>query len=144
MFQRRLCCLLFSALLGAMTLYAQKELHIAPLFQGELIAPTAKVETIAKNRQIAAYHLNLFHSIRCTLDAAALLPLERLVRADATAAVEKEIELREGRLHYALLRLPPLQKKQRYLCYQRNATGALIVYMEGTASLEQLKRMFSK
>lgn len=144
MFQFRSFFLFFLLLFGAIGAGAQKGLHTAPLFEGKVVAATNKVETIAKGQQIAVYRLSLFHSLRCTVGEEDLTTIDKMVRADASAAVEKEVELRSGRLSYALLRLVPQRNKNRYLCYQRNASGALVVYMEGTASLSHLKKIFSK
>ena len=78
--------------------------------------------------------------------------IEQLVRNDTRLAADKETGLKAGRLYYGFYRLPPLSKKplNRYIFYRNNALGKggkptlTLIYMEGTASIEDLRKTFAK
>lgn len=142
---KRMLALFFFALATLATAQAQKGLHTNALFEGQIVPRERMVETFVKGRKLAPYRLSTFRSLRLPVSDAELLRIERLVRTDAATARDKETELHGGRLIYALLRLVPQGETQRYLCFQRTSQGAVtVVYLEGTATLQELKNMFKK
>lgn len=122
---------------------AQRALHVERLFAGQVVPRQKMVETIVKGERLKTYRLTLFRSLRFTATDSERQQVERLVRSDAKMATDKEIEMRNGELQYALCQLPATSR-QRYLCYQRNGNSLLIVYLEGAATLSELKNMFSQ
>ena len=71
-----------------------------------------------------------------------------LVEADAAAAPAAETEKSGELLTYALVQLRPAGKTRRYLCYQARRSGfpwiITLLYLEGTATPEDLRSMFEK
>ena len=120
-------------LTAALPLTAQKGLHIEELFGGKYQHHKDATEVLLKGRQISQYGLTL-------------------VRNAPRLAADKETGLKAGRLYYGFYRLPPLSKKplNRYIFYRNNALGKggkptlTLIYMEGTASIEDLRKTFAK
>ena len=71
-----------------------------------------------------------------------------LVEADADEAAVKETEKVDGLLTYALVQPAPSGKMNRYLCYQarkiEDKWKVTLLYLEGAATLDDLKNMFEK
>lgn len=138
------------ALMLAMPLSAQTGLHIAPLFGGQYRGDRGATEVLMKGRKLAPYKLTLFRSLTLNTALVNLAQVERLVRADGAAAVDKEVGLRGGRLYYGFYQLRPAGKTRRYLFYRNNSlkpgnarsATLTLIYMEGTATIEELKRTF--
>ncbi len=70
--------------------------------------------------------------------------IAELVISDAKNAVAKEVIYREGRLVYALLRMPSHGRINRFIAFQAGRQDLTVVYMEGEATLEELKKLFAK
>lgn len=129
---------------------AQDGLHIASLFNGQYHDHKDATEVLMKGRKLAPYHLTLFRSLTLNTATARTLPIEKLVRADGANAVDKEVNLRGGHLYYGFYQLKPKGKTHRYLFYRNNSlkpgTGhpltLTLIYMEGTATIDELKRTF--
>lgn len=138
------------ALMLAMPLSAQQGLHIAPLFGGQFREDRNATEVLMKGRKLAPYKLSLFRSLTLNTGRVNVAQIERLVRADGAAAVDKEVGLRSGHLYYGFYQLKPVGKTRRYLFFRNNSlkpgsgrTSTLtIIYMEGTATINELKRNF--
>ena len=71
-----------------------------------------------------------------------------LVGADAHEAAVKETEKVGDLLTYALVQPASRGKMNRYLCYQAREVGeewkVTLLYLEGTATLEDLRKVFDK
>lgn len=135
-------------LLGTPSLHAQKGLEVNKLFEGHLFDKARCVETHVQGRRLAPYRLDLFRSLRLTPTAHELSAIEAYIRKDAALAEEKETELRHGRMVYALLQLPhSLVGHRRYVGFLKAGSQPdapiTIVYMEGRADMNELKKLFS-
>lgn len=136
-------------LLGTPLLHAQKGLEVNKLFEGHALDKARCVETYVQGRRLAEYQLSLFRSLRLTPTVAELSAIEDCIRKDAATAEEKETEMRNGRLIYALLRLPHTSpKRHRYVGFlkagSQSDASVTIVYMEGEADVNRLKQIFRK
>lgn len=143
--------ILLTILLGcASHAAAQDGLRIATLFGGHYKSRADATEVHYEGRQLQSYKLTLFRSLTLTPSAQDAANIEKKVRADCAKAVEREAGLHGGRLYYGFYRLPTSGKENRYVFYRNNAlrdpeNGKLtIIYMEGTASIEDLKHSFAK
>ena len=71
-----------------------------------------------------------------------------LIEADANAASTKETEKVGDLLTYALVQPASSRKTNRYLCYQARRMGdewkVTLLYLEGPATVEDLRNMFDK
>ena len=76
--------------------------------------------------------------------------MERRVTEDGKSATKKEVAMIGGRLYYGFYVLPPKDKNtNRYLFYRNNILKPeakpqeiMLVYIEGAASPDELKKIF--
>lgn len=135
---------------GAMLVSAQDGLQIAELFGGRLRQSEDATEVLLKGRKVSKYGLSLFRSITFVPSVGEQRSIEKCVRSDVRNAVDKEVNMRGGRLYYGFYSLPVRGSLRRYIFYRNNALipdsdhRLTIIYMEGTAAPADLKRMFSK
>ena len=128
---------------------AQKGLNIADYFTHKFAKATlVRVE----GSELKPYHLTLYRSFSIGETAYVVDRVEQCVMADARQAYSKETGELGGRLYYAFLALPPRtgQQENRYIFY-RNASlreggkdELTLVYMEGSATMDELKKLFKK
>ena len=104
-----------------------------------------------KGRQLSVYKLSLFRSLTLGPQSGNANAIEPLVKADGRSAIDKELTTRGGRLAVAFYQLPSVGKTRRYLYYPNtsaagssSASQIVLIYMEGTATLDELKRSFKK
>lgn len=139
--------LLFLAFM-ALAASAQKNMKIDELFADEYRNRDNVVEVIVKGEKVKAYKLTLFRSLTVKNDAALAQKMEQAVNADAKTASDKETGLVGGKLYYGFFSFPNGNGTYRYLFYRNNllrkgaAPETTIVYMEGKATLKELKEMF--
>ena len=140
------------AWLLALPLCAQTGLHIASVFNGQYRQRKDATEVLLKGKKISHYKLSLFRSLTLSPSNAERDQIERLVQADARQAIDKEVSLRGGHLYYGFYQLKPQGKARRYIFYRNNALHPsmasdnrtlTIIYMEGTATIEELQKIFS-
>ena len=138
---------------------AQKGLHVAEIFDGDIVAKTYMVENMLKGEQLSRYKLTFFRSIKFKASVEERHKIEALVNEDIRHAIDLEQERKwDGRkdsragLNYAVMTLPPQdardRKSRRYLCYQclplRGEYAITLIYMQGHATLDELRKMFKK
>ncbi|MDE6286343.1 MAG: hypothetical protein K2L99_05050 [Muribaculaceae bacterium] len=106
-------------------------------------------QTYISGGQLRKMKLELYRSI--TLEnpqPETVAEIERLVKRDGAHAAEREVQLRGGKLYYGLYRLTPQGGLNRYVLYLNSAldgSGKLIlVYIEGKADIDQLKKLLKK
>lgn len=136
----------------ALPLCAQSGLHVSALFEGQYRNRNDATEVIMKGKRIRQYKLTLFRSLTLNTRTVNTQEIERLVRADAANALDKEAGMKGGRLYYGFYRLRPVGHTNRYLFYRNNAlkpggghnATLTIIYLEGTASIEELKKLFGQ
>ena len=135
-------------LLQSLGAWAQEGLQVASLFDGRYKKNHNAIEVLVKGDKLASYHLTLFRSLTLKDEPKTFKEIERLVQADAEVAIDKEVGLLGQDLYYGFYCFAPLKKRNRYL-YYRNASlkeggeqEVTVVYMEGYATLDELKKMF--
>ena len=136
--------------LASLPAFSQEGLSINGLFGGPYKNREDAVETYMKGKVLKVYRLTLFRSIKLTPVGNEALSIERRVRADTRGAVDKEVGTIGRRLYYGFYRLRPNGKANRYIFYRNNALRKgvhptlTVVYMEGSATIENLKSIFGK
>ena len=131
---------------------AQKGLNVNALFGGHYRKQREVTEVLMKGRQLESYKLTLFRSLTLPVATAHAARVETLVRADAKAAIDKEAALRGQHLYYGFYQLRPVGHTRRYLFYRNNSlrkdgarqSSVTLIYMEGQATLDELRRTFGK
>ena len=130
------------------TAFAQRDLNVYPVFRGKVVPTERMVMTEVRGGGMVTYKLDYYRGISFRADTATALKVAELVTADAKTAVSCETEKEGALLTYALIVLKPERKINRYLCYQARPEGFIwkitILYLEGSATLEDLHSMFEK
>ena len=146
---KKIIICLMSLLLFTGVAFAQKGLNCYPVFRGKVIPERQMVMTEVRGDGMATYKLRYYRSVRFQVDTLTARKVAALVEADALAADSAETEKTGALLTYGLIQLKPLGITRRYLCYQARPTefhGWMItmIYLEGRATLEDLRSMFEK
>lgn len=109
-------------------------------------------EVYITGRELRSYNLTSYRSFSIDINSktkAAGKEIEFAVRKDGHDAVDKEIVELAGRLYFAVYSLKQTDSKQkRYLFYKNNTLkneggNIVIIYMEGAATLEEIRRKFA-
>lgn len=109
-------------------------------------------EVYITGRKLRSYNLTTYRSFSIDINSktkAAGKEIEFAVRKDGHDAVDKEIVELAGRLYFAVYSLKETDSKQkRYLFYKNNTLkneggNIVIIYMEGAATLEEIRRKFA-
>jgi len=139
-------------LLGStcLTVMAQKELSVGPLFEGKMIPRKQMVETVVRGEQAKSFKLSLFHSLKMEVSAEQCSGIEELVIKDCGGLESPSVQeygKKEGRLSYLIAQLADRGGERVYLCYQCYETTEkklciTLVYMEGSATINDLYKMF--
>lgn len=146
--KRVIICLMM--MVACSSSFSQVNLAVSPFFDNNSVyAPYSKI-ALVKGAELVPYHLTLYRSCSA-VDGRIIKEMERAVTTDSRKAVDKELGYIGQRLYYAFLSLPPEAKDtdvKRYIFY-RNAFlkaggkyDATIVYMEGTVTMKELKKLF--
>ena len=138
-----------SLLLFSGAAFAQKGLNCYPVFRGKVIPEKQMVMTEVRGDGMATYKLNYYRSVRFHVDSLTARKVAALVEADALTADSAETEKTGELLTYGLIQLKPFGVIRRYLCYQARKTEfqgwmVTIIYLEGSATLQDLRSMFEK
>lgn len=129
-------------------LYAQDGLNVSRLFDGQYKQKTNAIEVLVKGRKLEPYKLTLFRSLTVKNAPVEFDQIEELVTRDGREALDKETGMIGGRLYYGFYRLPPKGECYRYLFFRNSSLRKVesdevtVVYMEGYATLEELKQIF--
>ena len=133
-----LCCMISVA--G----FAQTGLHIANLFGERFRNRKDATEVVIGGDR------HLFRSLTIKPSAAEVNEFEASVKADVVGALDREAGLRQGRLYYGFYRLRSAGTTNRFIFYRNNTLRAgasptlTLIYMEGNATLAELKQRFAK
>lgn len=149
---KRLCLLIGLLTMPLLVAVAQKNLHVNAIFEGKIIPKNRMVETLAKGESLEQYRLSYFRSVKMNITDMEFGPIWDLVTKDIgmeTLAEDMEYGREKDKATYFILHLPKQQKLERYLCYQcyeasRGGKNITLVYIEGKASMKELKKMFKK
>lgn len=125
------------------TLWGQQPFAVKKVFDGDVVSKNTMVETVIYGRQLAAYSLDSFHSVKFAASPDEEQRVADLVLADAARAYEKETVFVGGRLTYAVLAFRDDDKDNEYVCYQSDGSAVTLVYMMGSATLDDLKTLFA-
>jgi len=145
---KRLISIFFALLLGTV-LFAQEGLFVEELFEGRGIAPRQMKKTFISGAKLEPYRLDTYKSITFQMREGLFHTVEVLVEQDAKSAVDKQVEYVNDHLTYAVITLNPTYTGlNRYLCFQAKQNNGIwditLVYLRGTASVEDLEKMFNK
>lgn len=133
---------------SALPAAAQKGMNVASLFDGGYQNRKDVTEIVVEGKRLKPFNLRLFRSITVTGNVSLAAEMERLVRLDGKAASDREEGMIGGKLYYAFYSFPDGNGGYRHLFFRNNMLkrGAkpetTVVYMEGKATLGELKRMF--
>lgn len=146
---QRVVLLLWWLLLIPLPLLAQQGLEVGRAFDGRYQKSRNAVEVSVKGSKLKPYGLTVFRSLTLRDAPADFNRLSAWVEADGKKAVDKEVGLLHGRLYYGFYRFRQNGKvPYRYLFFRntalrdRSRQEVTVVYMEGSVSIAQLKKMF--
>ena len=138
----------------SLSVSAQQGLQINDIFEGVVVPKQAIKESLIKGDGLEDYGLKVLHSAKFTADNTQREVTELLFTEDMEERVSDdnsnmEMESRNGHLYYAIVQLKDKPKgTHRYICYQCKEQGEnfnmTVVYMEGSASLSDLRKTFKK
>ena len=134
---------------GTLGSQAQNGLEINRIFKDFHRADNV-TETIVSGAQLVDLGLDTYRSIIVSgddaKDSAAIIA--KAVTADASRAVSKEVSYVDGHLFYAQYTLKPIGNRNRYIFFVDNTlkgdSRVMLVYMEGQASPEKVRRLIRK
>lgn len=139
-----------TCLMASSTALAQKGLNINQLFDGRYKKAAGATEIIVTGSQAQEIGLTIYHSVSVTDKTQAEI-IEHFVVKDGTQAVDKEVEYRNGQLYYGFYTLPKLKRNNRYIFFlnqnlaRKSPKNAVtLIYMEGEASAERIKKLIRK
>lgn len=145
---------IFVMLCLSLCAFAQKGLRINDVFEGKVVLKSQMKESLIKGDNLAAYKLKVLHTAKFTTRNVTREEVEKLFSLDMENRISDddenmELESRNGHLYYAIVQLSDNEKgAHRYICYQcRDKSGdydITLVYMEGSASLADLRKTFKK
>lgn len=145
---RKLLLCLTVLLLLSVAAFAQRGLSCRSVFEGKVVPGRQMVVTEVRGGNLTPYKLDHYRGVSFQVGADLALQVERLVDADARAAGSAETERAGGFLTYALFQPGSSGKNHRYVCYQARPVGQewkiTLLYLEGPATLEELRAMFEK
>ena len=148
---KRISLIIISCVLVTLPALAQSGLHINSLFDGRFKKDPNATELIVTGAGAKDINLKVYHSLKVTQKTQQNL-IESLVVKDGVKASDKEVEYRSGQLYYGFYTLPAIKPSHnRYIFYlnQNLAHNApknvvTLIYMEGKATPEQIKKLIRK
>ena len=147
---RRTTIIILTCLLTSMAAMAQKGLNINRLFDGRYKKAAGATEIIVTGRQAHEIGLTIYHSVSVTDKTQAEI-IENLVVKDGVQAVDKEVEYRNGQLYYGFYTMPRYKHGNRYIFFLNQNLArkspknvVTLIYMEGDASAEKIKKLIRK
>ena len=145
---KKILLMLLTGLLLSAAACAQRGLNCYPVFKGKMVPERQMVVTEVRGGGLNTYTLDYYRGVRFQVDTTYARKVAALVEADAAQAASAETERVRGFLTYALIEPGSTGKTNRYLCYQARPVGSAwiitILYLEGSATLEDLRSMFDK
>lgn len=135
--------------LACLPAIAQEGLYVEDLFEGRVIPAKLMKQNFISGSKLQPYGLDTYKSLFFQVEEGMLHTAEILVIKDAYAAEDKQMEYEGGHLTYAVICLPKtLTGLNRFLCYQAKEDKGIwdvtVVYLRGTASVNDLEKMFNK
>ena len=147
---KRITIITLTCLLTAMATMAQTGLNINRLFDGRYKKAAGATEIIVTGVQAREIGLTVYHSLSVTDKNQAEL-VEGLVVKDGAQAVDKEVEYRNGQLYYGFYTMKKGKRDNRYIFYLNQNLArkspkniVTLIYMEGLASPDEIKKLIRK
>jgi len=142
---------MLACLLTYMAAMAQEGLNINRLFDGRFKKATGATEIIVTGHQAREIGLTVYHSLSVTDMGQAEL-IESLVAKDGARAIDKEVEYRNGQLYYGFYSMKKKKRENnRYIFYLNQNLArkspkntVTLIYMEGSANAEKIKKLIRK
>ena len=145
---KKLIICILSMLMFSGAAMAQRGLNCFPVFRGKVVPSNRMIVTEARGESMATYKLDYYHSVKFQVDEDIAKKVAELIMADAADAQSSQTEMTGDLLTYALIQPTPFARVRRYLCYQARPAGPAwvitILYLEGSATLNDLYSMFEK
>ncbi|MBR5685805.1 MAG: hypothetical protein IKX18_06615 [Muribaculaceae bacterium] len=142
--------IILTCLMASSTAVAQNGLNINSLFDGRFKKATGATEIIVTGSRANEIGLKVYHSLSVTDEIQAEL-IESHVKKDGVQAVDKEVEYRNGQLYYGFYTMKPVKGNKRYIFFLNQNLArkspkkvVTLIYMEGNATPEQIKRLIRK
>ena len=146
---------ILSMLIGiCLSTSAQRGLQINEVFEGKVIAKQYMQESLIKGDNVAPYKLRLLHTVKFLANNSQRAKADALFNIDMKERISDddsnmEMESRDGFIYYAIVQLTDNEKgSHRYICYQCRPKSTkfdiTMVYMEGEASLADLRKTFKR
>lgn len=145
----RLITFLLLSVTSWLTVAASGPLAVEALFYGRFRTDSRVTETTISGSSLADYNLTFYKSLTF-VGAPDLIPaVEKAVTRDGAGAGNREVSYQDGHLYYGFYALPSRDNLKRYIFYlnraSKSATGKVIlIYVEGHADINQIKRMLKK
>ena len=143
--------LIIICIMATLPIMAQSGLHINSLFDGRFKKDPHATELIVTGAGARDINLKVYHSLKVTEKSQQNL-VESLVVKDGVKAADKEVEYRNGQLYYGFYTLPATKSgNHRYifflnqnLAHNSPKNMVTLIYMEGKATPEQIKKLIRK
>ena len=147
---KRITIIILTCLLTTMAAMAQTGLNINRLFDGRYKKAAGATEIIVTGSQAYEIGLTIYHSVSVTDKTQAEI-IENLVVKDGVQAIEKEVEYRNGQLYYGFYTMKKSKRDNRYIFYLNQNLArkspkniVTLIYMEGIASQDEIKKLIRK
>ena len=147
---KRTTIIILTCLLTTIAAMAQNGLNINRLFDGRYKKAAGATEIIVTGIQAREIGLTVYHSISVTDKTQAEI-IENLVVKDGAQAVDKEVEYRSGQLYYGFYTMKKSKRDNRYIFYLNQNLArkspkniVTLIYMEGLASPDEIKKLIRK
>ncbi|MBQ6167732.1 MAG: hypothetical protein IJK41_09945 [Muribaculaceae bacterium] len=148
---KRISILIAVMTLVALPVLAQSGLNINALFDGRYKTNPYAAEYIVTGPAAWDIDLEVYHSLKVTQKEQQEL-IESLVNKDGATAVDKEVQLRNGKLYYGFYTLSKTKKgRNRYIFFLNQNLAkktpknmVTLIYMEGKATPTQIKKLIRK
>lgn len=123
---------------------AQQGLAINQAFSNYSYLPESR-EVKLSGKSVAKYHLSLFHSLDISNPSAQqVAAVCEMLRKDTETTLTAETrQHHDGSLQSGFYSLPVQNKQKRYIFYKHTQGKLSLIYIEGKATLKEMKKRFS-
>ena len=133
---------------------AQEGLQINEVFEGKILDKEEMRESLIKGETLEPYKLDMLHTIKFSANSKERAKVNALFIRDMEDRISNddsnmEYESHDGYIYYAIVQITDNKKgRHRYICYQcrdkSDYYDITLAYMEGKASLADLRKTFKK
>ncbi len=147
---KRITIIILACLMATMAAMAQSGLNINRLFDGRYKKAAGATEIIVTGSQAREFGLTVYHSVSVTDKTQAEI-IESLVVKDGAQSIDKEVEYRNGQLYYGFYTMPKSKRSNRFIFFLNQNLArkspknvVTLIYMEGGASADKIKKLIRK